>query len=546
MSLKPPGTPTTPILQATGVISLTNYGVYGDGVHDDTAAFNLAVAALPSSGGTLFVPSGTFKGTFVITAKDNLTITGAGASAVLYNTAASLDALKLVDCDDLVINNIAVRGASGTRDGLHLENCQRARVSVSSGGSGRAMLWAQRCFGLNVDTCGLSVAVAAGTALPQAGLVLTWDGSDVTSGCNEAIINGGTFIVGQTPQSSVTSATFEPGWAIQMIRCEGVTVNTPITELSAGGIYAQFCTNIKVENAYGELNPSDVEYSTGTVALTNGSTAAVGTSTLWNAAAVSPEQKRGAPGKYLVAPTNINTMRYAKVATLTDDTHIVLGAKTEAQETGWPGPTGGGLSYRLVSFDVFLDNCTDCVVDWSRGGAAIALKSSSRCRIRALTDSVLLDVVSLYNLVEISANRAGTGAATRVIDWGTQNRVRAVDFQANALISDPQMYSPVTAVTGAYGSMDSVRQPSTTRPVLVVASMNMGAVTTGGASHATALMDTANPPTTIVGNAFGGQAGATTVTSIVPLVFLVPPGWFYKLHLAAGTPAVQTVTEYTL
>ncbi len=41
-------------------VSVLNHGAYGDGVHDDTTAFQSAIDALPSTGGTVHVPAGTY------------------------------------------------------------------------------------------------------------------------------------------------------------------------------------------------------------------------------------------------------------------------------------------------------------------------------------------------------------------------------------------------------------------------------------------------------------------------------------------------------
>jgi polygalacturonase len=42
------------------VLNVKNYGALGNGIHDDTAAIQAAINALPSTGGTVFVPAGTY------------------------------------------------------------------------------------------------------------------------------------------------------------------------------------------------------------------------------------------------------------------------------------------------------------------------------------------------------------------------------------------------------------------------------------------------------------------------------------------------------
>ncbi len=55
---------------ATGPFNVRTLGAMGDGVTDDTAAFNAAITAVPPSGGEIYVPAGRYKLT------NTLTITG--------------------------------------------------------------------------------------------------------------------------------------------------------------------------------------------------------------------------------------------------------------------------------------------------------------------------------------------------------------------------------------------------------------------------------------------------------------------------------------
>ncbi|BCT93253.1 hypothetical protein LYSHEL_22760 [Lysobacter helvus] len=46
--------------RGTTVLNVKNYGAIGDGIHDDTAAIQAAINALPTAGGTVTVPAGTY------------------------------------------------------------------------------------------------------------------------------------------------------------------------------------------------------------------------------------------------------------------------------------------------------------------------------------------------------------------------------------------------------------------------------------------------------------------------------------------------------
>lgn len=49
------------------IVSVIDFGAVGDGVTDDTAAFNAAIASLPLYGGTVFIPSGNYRVNLIIT-----------------------------------------------------------------------------------------------------------------------------------------------------------------------------------------------------------------------------------------------------------------------------------------------------------------------------------------------------------------------------------------------------------------------------------------------------------------------------------------------
>jgi polygalacturonase len=46
--------------RGTAIVDVRSFGAVGDGVRDDTAAFQAAINSLPSTGGTVTVPAGTY------------------------------------------------------------------------------------------------------------------------------------------------------------------------------------------------------------------------------------------------------------------------------------------------------------------------------------------------------------------------------------------------------------------------------------------------------------------------------------------------------
>jgi parallel beta-helix repeat protein len=92
----PPISPPPPP-PAGGSVNVKDYGALGDGLHDDTQAFNAALAALSASGGTLLVPSGTYVLTpktgvpdrgLDLSRRSNITIAGAGLDQTVLRLAS--------------------------------------------------------------------------------------------------------------------------------------------------------------------------------------------------------------------------------------------------------------------------------------------------------------------------------------------------------------------------------------------------------------------------------------------------------------------------
>ncbi|NUQ95273.1 MAG: hypothetical protein HOY79_01480 [Streptomyces sp.] len=107
----------------TPTISVRAVGAKGDGVTNDTAAFNTAIAALAAAGGgTLYVPPGTYVTTgVVVQGLSNFSIRGERGSilTIAPNTGAapnqgSANVLTVADCSDFAIEGITIDGRRDT------------------------------------------------------------------------------------------------------------------------------------------------------------------------------------------------------------------------------------------------------------------------------------------------------------------------------------------------------------------------------------------------------------------------------------------------
>lgn len=121
-------------------INVLTFGAKGDGVTDDTACLQAALNAVPSTGGTVFIPAGTYLVSTALTPKANTMMIGAGAATVLKKNAAI--AILLISNNSCSIRDLVVEGvkASFTSAGnwsitgsdCFISNC----VSQNAGGQG--------------------------------------------------------------------------------------------------------------------------------------------------------------------------------------------------------------------------------------------------------------------------------------------------------------------------------------------------------------------------------------------------------------------------
>lgn len=143
-------------------LNVKDYGAVGDGTTNDTAAFAAAVAAMPTDGGTIYVPPGTYMvdaGTLVSGFKA-MTILGAGdASQIKKRTAGVLIDVSGTDtanhAEGSCIRNIFLHGndlSGALVRGWHVSMLWMDRV-MHFGNSNDVALDLVECFDSRITTC---------------------------------------------------------------------------------------------------------------------------------------------------------------------------------------------------------------------------------------------------------------------------------------------------------------------------------------------------------------------------------------------------------
>lgn len=106
-------------------INVKAHGAIGNGTTDDTAAIQASINALPSGGGVVYLPSGTYKITSALTIVSDIFLRGAGANATIIKqtstTAHGIYALtaRRMSFEDLQILGPGKGVGSGT--GIYLD-----------------------------------------------------------------------------------------------------------------------------------------------------------------------------------------------------------------------------------------------------------------------------------------------------------------------------------------------------------------------------------------------------------------------------------------
>jgi len=89
----------TTLNKAAFALNVKDFGAQGNGTTDDTTAIQAAINALPSAGGLVYIPAGTYVMSSPITLKEGTNLVGAGSGTILRvaSGALGIDVLRIGD-----------------------------------------------------------------------------------------------------------------------------------------------------------------------------------------------------------------------------------------------------------------------------------------------------------------------------------------------------------------------------------------------------------------------------------------------------------------
>lgn len=158
------------------VLNVRDYGAEGDGVADDTAAIQAAIAAAAADGALLLIPEGIYRLAASIKLKAGVRIRGAGWRTVLQPATGAVSAIEALAADtvtDAAVEDLKVLGAGGTAgaDGIKLDGATRVtlrRVWVDAAPlAGVLVTNSTRCRIVACRVTGANGGIQPGTQTPS-------------------------------------------------------------------------------------------------------------------------------------------------------------------------------------------------------------------------------------------------------------------------------------------------------------------------------------------------------------------------------------------
>ena len=162
------------------IVSAQDFGATGNGSTDDTAAIQAAITSLNTTGGTVYLPRGTYKvsSTLNIT-HNNITIAGDGKGATTISTyVASGDIISFTSLAHGGVRDLAITASTAqtTGAGIHFTNCDNVRASNILVGyglytgiqiDGGTAMFENYVDNFEISSCTFGILIGATGAQPQ-------------------------------------------------------------------------------------------------------------------------------------------------------------------------------------------------------------------------------------------------------------------------------------------------------------------------------------------------------------------------------------------
>ena len=232
---------------ADDAVNIKDYGAIGDGVTDDTAAIQAALTSLSSSGGSVFIPSGTYLVSSNLEVYSNTTIFGKGKSSIVKTTAS---------------HAFLVEGTLGSeKTNVAIQDLKLLKTPAS--GALAQFRFANYCFVSNVDFDGAGIT-CSGTKYTKISDCNFFNGQCINITSNDATSSGtwsesieisGCYVAAYAGQgidvyyaknitfsdciSHGRTSTYGCGWVIEY-QCQNIVLNNCISyDNTRAGFYIE-------------------------------------------------------------------------------------------------------------------------------------------------------------------------------------------------------------------------------------------------------------------------------------------------------------------
>ena len=261
-------------------VSVKDFGALGDGVADDTAAINLAIAYLTAIGGILIFPTGVYKISSTITWANNITYKGVGYST--SNTRGSVLLFSVTGANASQISNAL---NSGTFASINFEGLTFVHAALSSG---YALLYDTGSSYLNINKCKFNHAGAGSfgvvfdqTEISTIDRCIFEATANIGTGANIWLANGATpqnptGAIYYTNRIGITNNQINPALggalATGILDSGGIAHTIEDNNFNSGGYYIKIVTGAAISIKRNEMEGATV-YGIAFITAAQGATA---------------------------------------------------------------------------------------------------------------------------------------------------------------------------------------------------------------------------------------------------------------------------------